>query len=119
MIPGLVISGSTPKTVLIRAVGPGLLTLNAGFSAGEVLADPVAQLVDGSHATVATNDDWGDAANAAIVTQVSHTVGAFDLDAGSKDSVLLVTLAPGLYTVVVSGKNGGTGIAIVECYEVP
>ena len=45
-------------------------------------------------------------------------VGAFSLDAGSKSSALLVTLEPGIYSVVVDG-NGGEGVALVEVYEVP
>ena len=39
--------------------------------------------------------------------------------ANSKDAVLLVTLQPGAYTVIASGVNGGTGVALVEVYDVP
>ena len=51
--------------------------------------------------------------------QVATAVGAFALDAGSKDAALLTTLAPGSYTVQVKGADGGTGEALVEIYEVP
>ena len=46
-------------------------------------------------------------------------VGAFAFATGSKDSALVVTLDPGLYTPVVSGKNNTTGIVLVEVYELP
>jgi hypothetical protein len=46
-------------------------------------------------------------------------VGAFALTPGSRDAALLTTLAPGSYTVQVSGADGGTGEALVEIYEVP
>jgi hypothetical protein len=46
-------------------------------------------------------------------------VGAFSLDAGSKDAALLLTLAPGVYSAQVTGVNGATGVALVEVYDVP
>jgi hypothetical protein len=117
MIAGLVVHGSTPKTILIRCVGPGLVPF--GLSPGEVLADPVVTVETPAGAVLLTNDNWGDASNASILPQVFQTVGAFDLPAGSADAVALVTLAPGIYTVVASGNNGGTGVALLETYEVP
>jgi hypothetical protein len=41
------------------------------------------------------------------------------LPSGSADSALLLTLPPGAYTTAVSGANGGTGVALIEIYEVP
>ena len=117
LIAGLVVSGSSPKSILIRAVGPALVPM--GLSTSEVLADPVLTLKDSTGTDIATNDNWGDAPTAAILSQVFHSVGAFDLTAGSTDSVLLVTLPPGVYTALATGKNGGTGIALLETYEVP
>ena len=46
-------------------------------------------------------------------------VGAFPLPAGSADASLVMTLAPGPYSVQISGVNGATGIALVEIYEIP
>ena len=117
LIAGLVITGPNPKTVLIRVVGPTLAQL--GLSSTDVLADPVASLRDPSGAEILSNDDWGTGANVSILPQVFHTVGAFDLPVGSKDAVALVTLDPGIYTVIASGKNGSSGIALLETYEVP
>jgi len=117
LIAGLVIDGTAPKTVLIRAVGPALAQF--GLSAGEVLADPLATIKDAAGLDVAANDNWSDAPNASILPQVFHNVGAFDLNAGSKDAVILATLAPGIYTVVVSGQSNSVGLALLETYEVP
>lgn len=35
----------------------------------------------------------------------------------AKESVIRKTLAPGLYTVQLSGVNQGTGIGVVEVYN--
>ena len=111
LVPGFVIGGNAPKLLLIRAVGPGL----AQFGVGSLLADPqlaVAPL--GSDLTVATNDNWG---NAAELTAAFTQAGAFALPAGSKDAVVVVRLPPGGYTVVVSGVANTTGTALVEIYD--
>ncbi len=112
-IPGFVIEGSDNKTVLIRAVGPEL----AGFGVAGLLADPVLE-VKQSASTLFANDNWGTNANAAAITAAGTTVGAFALTSGSASAAVLVTLPPGAYTVPVSGKNGTTGVVIVEVYGV-
>jgi hypothetical protein len=40
------------------------------------------------------------------------------LKEGSRDAVLLLDLPPGSNTVQVAGVGGGTGVALVEVYEV-
>jgi hypothetical protein len=109
---GFVVSGTAAKRVLIRAVGPTL----AAFGVPDVLADPELQIFKGGELLEA-NDNWGgDPALAAAFARI----GAFGLaDGNSKDAVLLVTLQPGAYTVVASGVNSSTGIALVEVYDVP
>ena len=111
LIAGITIVGSIPRTVLIRAVGPGL----AVFGVPGTLTDPVLSLYSGT-TKINQNDNW--AGNADLVA-VATSVGAFNLPATSKDAVLAVTLAPGSYTVQVAGADGGTGVALVEVYEVP
>jgi hypothetical protein len=107
---GFVIGGATPRKVLVRAIGPTL----ASFGVGGVVADPRLALFTGQ-TQIAANDNWGgDAALSAAFVQV----GAFALAADSKDAAILVTLDPGSYTAQVSGV-GGTGVALVEVYEVP
>ena len=111
MIAGFVVSGSAPKSVLIRAIGPSL----AAFGVTGVLADPKLELFSGS-AKINENDNWAGAD--ALVNSFS-SVGAFALDVNSKDAALLATLAPGSYTVQVSGVANTTGVALVEVYEIP
>ena len=113
LISGLVVSGSTPKTVLVRAVGPGL----APMGVDGVLSHPKMVLYSGSQA-VATNIGWTTAANRDTIASVAAQVGAFALDPNSADSAMLLTLDPGIYTVHVYGANGETGIAMVESYSV-
>ncbi|MDB6092763.1 MAG: hypothetical protein JWM32_325 [Verrucomicrobia bacterium] len=118
LIAGFVIGGSSPCRVLIRGVGPKL----AFYGVGGALANPKLELyqrVNGTDTLVASNDDWGSAANAATVITTSTQVGAFALDAGSKDAVILVTLQPGVYSAQVSGVGGTTGVALAEIYEAP
>ena len=113
MIPGFILHGTGPSTLLIRVVGPTL----ASFNVPAVLARPAMTLVrDG--VPVVTNQVWGNAPNAAFIKDVTPLVGAFPLPDGSADSAVLVTLNPGSYTVVVSGVNETTGVVLVELYVV-
>lgn len=114
LIGGFVVHGAAHKRMLIRAVGP---TLGA-FGVSEALADPVLTIYSGAAALV-SNDRWSDAENAAVVAAASTRVGAFALAANSEDAALLITLAPGAYTVEVRGNGGAEGVALLEIYEVP
>ena len=105
---GFVIGGTQTQTVLIRAVGPGLTPLGVG----SVLADPTMDLYSGQ-TVIASNDDW----SGEQVKSLAAKVGAFALPAGSKDAVLVKTLAAGNYTVEIKGK-GAAGSVIIEVYEV-
>jgi uncharacterized repeat protein (TIGR03806 family) len=115
LIPGVVISSGASKTVLIRAIGPGIAA--APFNVTGALNEPVLSLFAGSQ-SVATNAAWNSARNAAEIRDAARMVGAFPLAEGSRDSALLVTLPAGAYTIQVSGANGTTGVALVEIYEV-
>lgn len=114
LITGLVVSGLTPKQVLLRAVGPGL----SQFGVSEVLADPTLTVYQWT-TPFAANDNWKDSANADAIASAAAQVGAFPLLSGGKDAAALVTLNPGSYTVHVNGVRGTTGVALVEIYEVP
>jgi hypothetical protein len=115
LIAGFAVSGSDTKRLLIRGVGPGLTT----YGVSGVLADPVLTLYQGN-TVIATNDDWNsDTSLGSALQTAAQQTGAFALGTSSKDSALLVTLPPGNYTAQVSGKNGTTGVALVEVYEVP
>lgn len=115
LIAGFVIGGTVARTLLVRAIGPGL----APFNVEGTLADPTLTLVDAAGRALAINDDWSASANAPEVADTAARVGAFALPSGSKDSTLLVTLPPGNYTALVTGTNATSGIALVEVYEVP
>jgi hypothetical protein len=112
LIGGFIIGGSAPVTVLIRAVGPSL----AQFGVNGVLADPILELHSNS-ALLQTNDNWSEANNVAEIASVMAQ-RTFALPANSKDSVVLVALAPGLYSAVIRGAGNTTGVALLELYEV-
>ena len=118
LIAGFVISGSVPKRVLIRGIGPTL----GGFGVPDTIADPKLELFavrDGADAPpFVTNNDWEDDDGIAIAA-ASDAAGGFPLETGSKDAGILIWLEPGTYTTKVSGNDGGTGIGLVEVYEVP
>ena len=112
LIAGFTITGTGTKTVLIRAVGP---TLGAApFNIGGALADPKLELYNSAQAKIDENDTY-----AASLAATAASVGAFALVPGSKDAALVVSLPAGGYTVQVSGADGGTGLAIIELYELP
>ncbi len=114
MIAGVVVTGTESKRLLIRGVGPTL----GVFGVTGALADPVLTVVrDGT--TVATNDDWSAQANAAAIVTATQQAGGFALVNGSLDSALLLTLAPGAYTVQLAGLGGTTGVGLIEAYELP
>jgi cyclophilin family peptidyl-prolyl cis-trans isomerase len=114
MTAGFVIGGATARTVLIRAIGPGLA--NVGVTSG-FLADPVLELFNGASAKIAENDNWEGQNHLSIA---GAAVGAFPVtNSGSLDAMMLTTLAPGNYTARVTGAGGTGGNVIVEVYEVP
>jgi hypothetical protein len=115
LIAGFVIAGTTPTTVLIRAAGPALVS----YGVPGVLADPTLAVVDLSGVRLAVNDDWSAATNKSALSTAAAQVGAFAFADPSKDSAVLLTLAPGNYTALVNGANGTSGVALVEVYEVP
>ena len=63
------------------------------------------------------NDDWTLASNAEPIATAAKNVGAFSLAASTKDSALLLTLQPGIYSAVVTGAGTSTGVALVEVYD--
>lgn len=112
LVAGFVISGSDPKRVLVRGIGPGL----AAYGVPNTLSDPAVKLYhEGS--VVAQNDDWQTGNDGADVAAAAKSVGAFDLAAGSRDAALIATLTPGAYSAVVSPSTGGPGAGMVEVYE--
>ena len=112
MITGFVVSGSETKDVLIRAIGPGL----AAFGVANPVQDPVLELISET-GPVATNSRWIVGNVGSVIETVSAQVGAFPLDQNSPDAVLLVTVAPGRYSAVVSDASGQGGNTLIEIYD--
>jgi len=126
LIGGFVIAGTTPETVLLRAVGPAL-AVSPFFLGASSLAAPQLTLYDGNSLPIATNVGWGNASapgNSPVQAEIQQatatlmdSVGAFFLNSGSADCAMIATLPPGNYTAEVSGVGNTTGIALVEIYE--
>ncbi len=122
VIGGLVINGSAPKTLLIRGVGPSM----AKLSISNALADPKIAIYDTNDQVLATNDNWNVSTDPTIpnldlstaVINAATSVGAFQLDQGSKDAAMIVTLSPGVYTVQLTAV-AGSGTGMIEVYELP
>ncbi len=110
LIAGFNIAGTGAKQLLIRAVGPKLTV----FGVGGVLQDPKLEIFDSAGVKVTENDTWSLALAASFAS-----VGAFELDNGSRDAALIARLPPGSYTAQVRGSDGGTGEALIEIYELP
>ncbi|HEX2854958.1 MAG TPA: PQQ-dependent sugar dehydrogenase [Opitutaceae bacterium] len=115
LIPGIIVTAGAMKTVLIRAVGPGLAQSNVP---GPLLAEPVVTLFAGGQSYL-SNAGWNAAPNAAAIRAAALQVGLPALLEGGRDSAILAILSPGAYTIQVRGNNNGTGVALVEVYEIP
>lgn len=112
MIAGFVIRGSSPRQVLIRAVGPAL----SPYGVTNYLADPRLELWQGN-TRLATSDNWGAEAGASDIAAAADRVGAFKLPNPGTDAALLTTLAPGAYTAQATTDGTSTGVALVEVYD--
>jgi hypothetical protein len=109
LIGGFIFGGNTANTsVVVRAIGPSLS--KAGLS--NTLTDPTLELHDANGNVLASNDDWKDDEAQAHLIKI---IGLAPTD--DRESALAITLPPGGYTAVVFGKNGGTGVGLVEIYN--
>ncbi len=106
LIAGFIISGSQAKKVIVRALGPTL----SNFGVSGTLGDPTIAIFNSSNVMVASNDNWRN-------TQETEIAASGFAPPNDLESAIIATLAPGSYTAVVSGKNGGTGVALVDLYE--
>jgi hypothetical protein len=106
LIGGFIITGNAPKEVVLRAIGPSL----AGFGIANPLADPILELHEADGSLITTNDNWKD-------TQQSEIEAIGVQPQNDLESAIVATLDPGNYTAIVSGKGGGTGVGLVEGYD--
>jgi hypothetical protein len=109
MIGGFILGGSSNTArVALLGIGPSL----AKFGLNPVLADPTLELHDANGALLVANDNWTD-----------DPVSAAQLTANGlapqdpKESGIFISLPPGTFTAILAGKNGGTGIGLIEAYN--
>jgi hypothetical protein len=108
LIAGFIVTGTDPKRVIIRGIGPSINGISGKLS------DPTLELRQGS-TPLANNDNWK--------TRPDGTSQQAEIEAttipptNDSESAIVMTLNPGAYTTTLSGKDGGTGIGIVEVYD--
>lgn len=104
LIGGFIITGNNPKKVIIRGIGPSL----SGFFSG-ALDNPTLELFQGN-TLLQSNDDWKN-------DQQSEIEATGIPPSHALESAIVRTLSPGNYTAILRGKNNGTGIGVVEAYD--
>ncbi|MFL6583472.1 MAG: peptidylprolyl isomerase [Chthoniobacterales bacterium] len=113
LIGGFIVRGSGTKRLMIRGIGPSI-TSNGQPLAG-TLQDPTLELHDGSGAIIASNDNWQTNSNKAEISDTGIAPSA------ANESVILTSVpadsAGTPYTAVLKGVNNGTGIGLVEVYD--
>jgi hypothetical protein len=105
-IGGFIITGSTPKQVILRAIGPSLTR----YGIVDVLADPVLELHGPAGFTTRTNNNWRD-------TQEQEIQDTGIPPTNDMESAMVVTLNPGAYTAIVRGNGNTSGVALFEVYD--
>jgi hypothetical protein len=108
LIAGFIVTGTDPKRVIIRGIGPSL----SGVSGN--LSDPTLELRQGSTA-LASNDNWKTKPDGS--SQQAEVEATTIPPTNESESAIVMTLNPGTYTATLSGRNGGTGIGVVEVYD--
>ncbi len=109
LIGGFILAlGSGSSTAVVRALGPSLQLSGVG----DELSDPTVELRDANGTLTGFNDNWKDDPLQAV--QIAATGLAPTHDA---ESAIVATLPPGASTAVVRGRNGATGVALVEVYN--
>ena len=108
MIGGFILGGSLNTQVALRGIGPSL----ADFGLSPVLADPTLELHDSNGATLMSNDNWQD-----DPTQAAQLSSHGLAPTNPHESGIVASLPPGAFTAILAGKDGGTGIGLVEIYN--
>jgi glucose/arabinose dehydrogenase len=109
LIAGFIVTGSVPKKVILRGMGPSLAS--GGQPVPGRLSDPTLTLFDASGNPLLSNDDWMNGSQKQEI--IDTTVAPPD----PKESAFIATLQPGNYTAILSGVGGATGVGSVELYD--
>ena len=107
LIGGFIINGNDPKSVIVRGIGP-----SSGVPGA--LSDPTLELFSGN-TLIASNNDWKTRPDGS--SQQAEVEATSIPPTNDVESALVRTLAPGPYTAVLRGNGGGTGIGLVEVYD--
>ena len=107
LISGFIVGDVGSATVIVRALGPSL----GSFGVSDPLSDPVLTIADSKGNVIASNDNWQEDNDAALVQQNGLA------PPNALDSAIVLHLPAGAYTAIVSGVNGATGNALVEVYH--
>jgi len=106
MIGGLILLGQSSQRIVFRAIGPSLTQ----FGVAGALQDPALSVVNGNGVVVRSNDNWRSDQEADLMATTippSHDA----------EAAIVVNLASGNYTAIVSGTGNTTGVALVEVYN--
>jgi autotransporter-associated beta strand protein len=104
LIGGVIIAGTMPKKVIIRATGPSLTSLPGR------LGDPTLELRDSAGALLFANNNWRE-------SQAQEIIDTGLAPSNDNESAIIATLAPGSYTAIMRGAGNTTGIGVVEVYD--
>jgi len=104
LIGGFIVTGTGTKRLVVRAIGPSVPLPG-------ILANPTLELYNGAGQLIASNDNWQDAPNKQEI--IDSTLAPTQ----TLESAILTTVAPGNHTAIVRGADGGTGVALVEVYD--
>jgi hypothetical protein len=115
MIGGFIVQGTSPKRVIIRAIGPEL----SQYGVPDSLQDPTLELHNQVGALIGANDNWQTTIIGGIITsnQVSDIQNSGHAPTAASESAIIANLQPGNYTAIVRGVNNTTGVALVEVYD--
>ena len=108
IIGGVIIGGVENADVVIRAIGPSLAAAGVGIP----LSDPQADLYDRDGTKIYSNNNWRD-------TQEAEIIATGLAPGDDREAAISASLTPGLYTVIVTGVEGTTGVGLVEVYNLP
>ncbi|MDQ2918416.1 MAG: matrixin family metalloprotease, partial [Verrucomicrobiota bacterium] len=106
MIAGFIVGSGGNKELIIRALGQSL-----GSNVSNPLSDPMVSIYNANGVVLQSNDDWQQDPYASTIAARGFAPHF------PKESATLITLGPGIYTAIVSGVNGATGVALVEAYD--